>query len=167
MKKFFVAAATLAMAVVSMPTHAEIQKWVLVAKVRTVDDGFEPPPFLQVGAKVKVVYTVDVDAPLDTYEYDALPRIRFDHEGSATDAGYVLAWTGLTALNTAFKKPREDGVDFVSYNCMNERAPVSVSDALAICASMVRHFDQTQIRFDFGSNSVHAEPLSFEQVTKP
>jgi hypothetical protein len=162
MQRLHVAAAALAMALVSMPTHAEIQKWQVIATVDRVDSGFEPPAFLQLGSKVKVVYTVDVDAPLSGNMFSALPRIRFDKDGTATDGGYVLALSGLTALNTAFKKPRADGVDFVSYNCFDSKLAATVSEALAICASRVN--GGSEVRFDVGPHSVWASPKSFRMM---
>lgn len=165
MQKMFVAAAALAMAVISMPSHAEVQRWQLIARVQR-NSGFEPPPFLQDGAKVKVVYHVDVDASSNGSSFPALPRIRFDKDGSATNGGYILAVGGLTALNTSIKKPREDGVDFVSYNCFDPKQAATVPEALSICASLVG-LSSTEVRFDLAEGSVWALPVSFQLMTQP
>lgn len=167
MQRQHILAAALVMTLMSMSTHAEIQQWQLIAKVRSTTEGFEPPSFLKVGSKVKVIYHVDLDAPLSGGLYYALPYIKFNKDGSGTDGGYVIAWEGFTAFNTSIEKPREDGVNFVSYNCPGEHAPASISDALAICVSMMRQFEKSNVRFDIGTDSVWAEPLSFQLMTKP
>lgn len=159
---------TLALASLTGAAQADLQKWRLSATVYSVSEGFTAPAFAALGRTVTVDYMIETSVhPSDgwpTAYPGALGAVFVNGEYSTVDGDIFSLGAGLAAINAALHAKRPDGLRFLSFNRF---APVETSRLLELLAdfSAAAPGGVVDFRLDFGSNSVHAHPASFEQLT--
>jgi len=148
--------------------HATLSTWRLVGTVNNYSDpSFAPPAFASLGESIIIDYVIDDDAGSSSYFYWGVNSVTFNGETSLTDGGYVFAYPGLTAMNASLIGSRHnDAVTFISLNSFDETPESNIYLALLDIANNIK-YGNSQLRLDFGSNSVFAIPISLSQVPEP
>jgi hypothetical protein len=159
LKKYLTSIFLAACSLYASAAQAELQTWRLTATIYNQSADFTPPPFAQIGQRVNIDYVIDTAAPFANSAYNgAVISATFNGQTSQT-SGYLLAIPGLNAVNT-YLYDRADGVDFVSFNRFGARQTHSLFEVLNDLSG-ASHTSSTDLRFDFGENSVSAHPESF------
>ncbi len=165
--KKMAAIASLAGLFLSAPAaHAELQTWRLTSTVNSVDAGFTPPPFAQLGNVFDIDYVIDTETPSfpgwDGMFSGAIKSFSVNGVTSQAD-GYISATgSGLNAINVWPISSRMDGIDFLSFNNFSGFLAADVASALhEFSAGTPAAVD---LRVDFGDDSIRATPSSFAVV---
>lgn len=151
--------------------HAATQTWALTASTYLVEPGFAAPAYAQLGQTFTIHYLFDTSAApspfgLDSVDYYAIEQITVG--GQTSDAGGYI-WTGtggLNAINASIDVARQDQLDFVSFNNRQTQAAANVPQALANFSQAVLA-GATDVRLDFGNQSVWATPKTFLPASLP
>lgn len=162
------AAALACAAIASTTAHAELQTWHLTAQVYMLSSDATPQQGFAMGQTIGVDYTFDTEAT----EYPNWPGLfneavtSFTINGQTSVTGfsrYLLAsGSGLNAINVQPDAVRADGIDFVSFNLIGGTLQASVPAALSQFALLQGPPNLwTDLRVDFGTQSVWAKPVSF------
>ena len=140
--------------------HADVETWRLSATVYRYSSEFTAPSFAMLGQTLHVDYVIDTDTPLASGFYTgAVQSVSFNGQTSLAQ-GYVLAWDSLNAINISTGTGREDGVDFLSFNRFGPTPTSNLVGALHDF-SAAAPTSSADLRLDFGTDSVWAQPTSF------
>jgi len=161
---FAVAAAALASLTFATTAQAELQTWRLTATSYQVQDGFTAPAFADLGNSFTIDYVIDTQTP----SFDGWPGMfsgavkSFTIDGVTSQSeGYISAHGGgLNAINIWPTDARSDGIDFISFNNFAASFNADVASALKEFATFAST-SSTDLRVDFGDNSIWAKPSSF------
>jgi len=160
---FAVAAAALASLAFASAAQAELQTWRLTATSYQVQGGFTAPAFAEVGNSFAIDYVIDTQTP----SFDNWPGMysgavkSFTINGvTSLSEGYISAHGGLNAINIWPRDARSDGIDFISFNNFAGEFNADVAAALKEFATFAST-NMTDLRVDFGDNSIWAKPSSF------
>lgn len=158
-----VAAAALASLAFAAPAQADLQTWRLTATSYRVQEGFTAPAFAELGNSFTIDYVIDTQTP----SFDTWPGMYSDAVKSFTingvtsqSEGYISAHGGLNAINIWPSDARSDGIDFISFNNFAGEFNADVAAALKEFATFAPT-NMTDLRVDFGDNSIWAKPSSF------
>lgn len=162
---FAVAAAALASLAFASAAQAELQTWRLTATSYEVERGFTAPAFAEVGNSFTIDYVIDVQTPsLEGWFglFDGAVKSFTINGVTSLSDGYVVSLEdgGLNAINIWPRNLRSDGIDFISFNNFEGTPSADVASALRDFAAFAST-GYTDLRVDFGENSVWAAPTSF------
>ncbi|MBB2484087.1 PEP-CTERM sorting domain-containing protein [Mitsuaria sp. WAJ17] len=159
--------ATLVLSSLSGAAHADLQKWRLSATVYSVSEGFTAPAFAALGRTVTVDYLIETSATpsgdaLKSYP-GALGAVFVNGQYTTVDGDVFSLGTGLAGINTALHAKRSDRLGFLSFNRFNPAETSNLTELL-MDISAATPGSYVDFRMDFGSDTVHAHPASFEQL---
>lgn len=140
--------------------------WRLTVVADHATSGFTPPSFANMGNTFTIDYSIDPSVPLSGSVFGgAVSAFHLGVQPSAA-SGYILSFPGLAAINAFPLATRSDGIDFLSFNYFTSSTFVDVSSALAgFSTGVMNHAALTELRLDFGNNSLWARPESFAAVS--
>jgi hypothetical protein len=164
------ALASLAFLFFAAPAQAELlQTWRLASTTYQVQSEFTPPSFAEIGQKFYIDYVIDTQASSmpgwDGMFMGAVKSFSVNGITSRSD-GYIMGLDWLSAINVAPSSFRSDGITFVSFNNFAGMLAPDVSTALGRFSDFA-HTPATDLRVDFGDNSIWARPSSFEMTSVP
>lgn len=154
---------SLAFLLFSASAQAELQTWRLTSTTYQIQNGFTPPPFAQIGNDFYIDYVVDTQVPSfpgwDGLFSGAVKSFSINGITSHSE-GYISSHGGLNAINIWPSSNRSDGIDFLSLGDFSGTYTPNVTLALKQFADAVKT-PSTDLRVDFGDNSIWAKPSSF------
>jgi hypothetical protein len=147
--------------------HAAQQTWRVTGTIYLAQGGgFVPPAFANVGQTLAIDYVFDtsVFTSKDIVFNNPVTSVTFNGESSLMNS-YLLNWDTFYAINGTPTPWRKDGVNFLSWNLYAQQ-----SMAATTMADFLKHYAQpstafSDLRIDFGANSVWLEPTSFVMIS--
>ena len=153
--------AILATTLIAGTAKADLQTWEVSGIVyQDQGNGYIPPAFATIGKTITIDYVFDTSASISEIPFShPVVSVNFNGEISYMD-GYFINLSGFSAINGAPQRLRSDGVNFISWNLFgSNNAAITFSEFLNNYANPRGLF--SDLRIDFGPNSVWVHPASF------
>lgn len=162
------AAATLALLAFAAPAQAELQTWRLMATTQEVSEGFTAPAFAAIGNTFTVDYVIDTQTPsnLDwegSFD-DAVKSVTINGVTSVPTGTIVASEGGVNGIHIWTNEIRADNIDFIAFNVLHDFTLTDITSTLELFQVLVQ-VGWTNLRVDFGSDHILAQPMSFAMTS--
>jgi len=153
------------------------QTWHLQATaINKYNSSFVPPDFAKPGEIMDFYYVIDekvepyIISPNDSNYNNSVVSVKFNGENSqipGPNSGYIFNWSWLSAINVSLSPRINDGTDFISLNIFGNVEFSTLTDGLVAISGYITNGGETELRLNFGDETVYATPTSFAPVPLP